>query len=245
MQTPTDTTLRFAFHWDITAKRIGPNLILLEKVRRNNNGFSQDDHQNMLVNFKRLLIGREDVMNEDAKGFDVIRADVASHKLILLHEVDALSSDGSEVKLCLAKNVANESNYHMKVKFYQQKMLDMWLTSQIAGIPRALVGVRSEDGVLTDLKEYPMDDDQALFDIIRAESNFNYFGKNDNQDPWDRTRCFEFLRDFLDYVKNQLMDRQDMDHFLQLKFSGLGMNRGRSMYDTVFVQLKSQDKLIV
>lgn len=80
----------------------------------------------------------------------VFKSKLGGHRLIFGAEVDGLDYDGSsyiELKTC---RVLKETPQF--ATFYQQKLISFWAQSFLAGIPKILVGFRSERGIVKSIE---------------------------------------------------------------------------------------------
>ena len=80
----------------------------------------------------------------------IFKSKLGGHRLIFGAEVDGLDSDGSSyVELKTSRSLKEPSQY---TTFYQQKLISFWVQSFLAGIPKILVGFRSDRGIIKSIE---------------------------------------------------------------------------------------------
>lgn len=77
--------------------------------------------------------------------------------------------------------------------FYRFKMLKWWCQSFLVGIQRVIVGYRNDNGIVNEIKEMPVK--------LMPKLAVNY---------WSPAVCMRFLSDFLNTVKTDMMNVNDV-----------------------------------
>lgn len=80
----------------------------------------------------------------------VFKSKLGGHRLIFGAEVDGLDEDGfSYVELKTGRILKDPNHY---TAFYQQKLMTFWAQSFLAGIPKILIGFRSDRGIVKSIE---------------------------------------------------------------------------------------------
>lgn len=80
----------------------------------------------------------------------IFKSKLGGHRLIFGAEVDGLDKDGtSYVELKTCRVLKDQSQYPA---FYQNKLMSFWAQSFLAGIPKILVGFRSDRGIVKSIE---------------------------------------------------------------------------------------------
>lgn len=80
----------------------------------------------------------------------VFKSKLGGHRLIFGAEVDGLDTNGtSYVELKTCRVLKDQSQYSA---FYQNKLMSFWAQSFLAGIPKILVGFRSDRGIVKSIE---------------------------------------------------------------------------------------------
>lgn len=80
----------------------------------------------------------------------VFKSKLGGHRLIFGAEVDGLDTNGSSyVELKTCRVLKDQSQYSA---FYQNKLMSFWAQSFLAGIPKILVGFRSDRGIVKSIE---------------------------------------------------------------------------------------------
>jgi len=133
---------------------------------------------------------REDqVVNNHAQYCSVVRTGFGKVKMIIGGEVDAVwdikPEDKSRpinwVELKTSAEIFNERD---QIKF-ERKLLKFWAQSFLLGVPKIIVGFRSQDGILQRLEEL---NTQTIPEKVQK------YGKN----LWDGQICINFAAAFLE-----------------------------------------------
>lgn len=80
----------------------------------------------------------------------VFKSKLGGHRLIFGAEVDGLDTNGtSYVELKTCRVLKDQTQY---ANFYQNKLMSFWAQSFLAGIPKILVGFRSDRGLVKSIE---------------------------------------------------------------------------------------------
>lgn len=80
----------------------------------------------------------------------VFKSKLGSHRLIFGAEVDGLDANGnSYVELKTSRILKDQAQY---ASFYQNKLMSFWAQSFLAGIPKILIGFRSDRGLIKSIE---------------------------------------------------------------------------------------------
>jgi RAT1-interacting protein len=145
---------------------------------------------------------REDeVVSNYAQYCSVVRTGFGSVKMILGGEVDAVMAFKPEdrskpIDWVELKTTAIVTNDKEQVK-YERKLLKFWAQSFLLGVPRIIVGYRSQQGYLERLEEL---DVQTIPDKVKLK------GKG----LWDGQTCINFAASFLE-CKHACLPRRDIN----------------------------------
>ena len=139
---------------------------------------------------REYIESREDeVVSNYAQYCSIVRTGLGKVKMILGGEVDAVMAFKPEDKSkpidwVELKTTAIVTNDKEQTK-YERKLLKFWAQSFLLGVPRVIVGYRSQQGILERLEEL---DVQTIPDKIKLR------GKG----LWDGQTCINFAASFLE-----------------------------------------------
>jgi RAT1-interacting protein len=133
----------------------------------------------------------EEVVSNYAQYCSIVRTGFGKSKVIIGGEVDAVEAfkpeDSKEpVKWVELKTTAEITNDRELVK-YERKLLKFWAQSFLLGVPKIVVGYRSQQGILQRLEEI---ETQTIPDRIAHGKRL-----------WDGQTCINFTSSFLDWIK--------------------------------------------
>ena len=84
------------------------------------------------------------------------------------------------------------NSYKQKENFMHFKLLKFWAQSFLAGVPKIIVGLRDDDGIVTSLKEYPT-------------LKIPHLSEEGNAVKWDANLCINFLSKLLNWLKKVVL----------------------------------------
>jgi RAT1-interacting protein len=144
---------------------------------------------------REYLESREnEVVSNYAQYCSVVRTGFGKVKMILGGEVDAVTAFKPDDKTqpvgwVELKTTAMVTNDKEQVK-YERKLLKFWAQSFLLGVPRIIVGYRTQQGMLEQLEEL---DVQTIPDKVKLK------GKG----LWDGQTCINFAASFLECERLQ------------------------------------------
>lgn len=139
---------------------------------------------------REYIDSREDqIVSNYAQYCSIVRTGFGNVKMILGGEVDAVmdfkpTDKSHPVNWVELKTTAAVTNEREQMKF-ERKLLKFWAQSFLLGVPKIIVGYRSQQGILDRLEEL---DTQTIPDKVRLH------GKR----LWDGQTCINFASSFLE-----------------------------------------------
>lgn len=122
----------------------------------------------------------------------VFKSKLGGHRLIFGAEVDGLDSDGkSYVELKTCRILKDPSQYKT---FYQHKLMSFWAQSFLAGIPKILVGFRTDRGIIKSIEYIDVNE------IPRITRN---------KATWCPETMLNFGVIFLDWLKQEMIESSE------------------------------------
>ncbi|KAL9104422.1 MAG: hypothetical protein Q9163_000628 [Psora crenata] len=141
---------------------------------------------------REYIEGREDmIVNNYSQYCSVVKTGIGKAKLIIGGEVDAVwdcrpASKDAPINWVELKTSAEIKTPHDDTK-YQRKLLKFWIQSFLLGVPKIIVGFRSQSGILQRLEELQTKDIPGM---VKKTSGL-----------WDGNICINFTAAFLDWLK--------------------------------------------
>ncbi|OTA03593.1 hypothetical protein A9Z42_0040680 [Trichoderma parareesei] len=138
-----------------------------------------------------FIEGREtQVVNNKEQYCSIVRTGIGKTILCLGGEVDAIwdskpHEKGAPINWVELKTSA-EIRHAGDVEAFHRKLMKYWIQSFLLGVPKIIVGFRSRDGVLVDIKEI---ETQQIPQTVNARPNA----------PWNADICVNFAAAFLEY----------------------------------------------
>lgn len=137
----------------------------------------------------------ESIVNSNEAYCSIVRTRLEKYSLLLGAEVDCCVQ--SHVKkppdnyIELKTSKAMYSHRH-KQNFMKFKLLKFWAQSFLSGLPKVVVGLRDDNGVVSSLKEF-----QTLHIPHLTEDGCSI--------PWNSNICLNFLSNLLDWIKSVVL----------------------------------------
>lgn len=132
----------------------------------------------------------ESPLNTNKEYCVVIRSRLCNHSLVYCAEVDCMElSSNNKVKyveLKTSRQITTERQYRNFCRF---KLLKWWAQSFLIGIPKIICGFRDDDGFVTQLETFMVQDIPKL-----------------SQNLWSSSSCFNFCNEFLTFVKDCVVE---------------------------------------
>ncbi|KAI0439214.1 RAI1 like PD-XK nuclease-domain-containing protein [Xylaria telfairii] len=137
----------------------------------------------------------EHVVSNKAQYCSVVRTGIGKSVLCLGGEVDAIwdskpSKKGAPIKWVELKTSA-EIRDERGMNNFERKLMKFWIQSFLLGVPKIIVGFRSQSGILTKIEEIETISipDTAAKRGVRS---------------WDANICTNFANAFLDWLRNTI-----------------------------------------
>ncbi|KAI0911191.1 RAI1 like PD-XK nuclease-domain-containing protein [Ustulina deusta] len=139
----------------------------------------------------------EHVVNNKAQYCSVVRTGIGKTVLCLGGEVDAIwdskpTQKGAPINWIELKTSA-EIHDDRGMDNFERKLMKFWIQSFLLGVPKIIVGFRSQGGILTKLEE------------IQTASIPGTAAKRGVR-SWDANMCINFASAFLDWLRNTIDD---------------------------------------
>lgn len=129
-------------------------------------------------------------VNTNEEFGSVVRSRLEHHSLVYGAEVDCIDptspDENKYVELKTSRVIQAQRQYENFCKF---KLIKWWAQSFLIGISKVVCGFRDDNGVVLKLQDYPVLDMPAM-------------AKSALQNPWKPAVCFNFLNEFLNFVKS-------------------------------------------
>ncbi|KAI0490897.1 RAI1 like PD-XK nuclease-domain-containing protein [Xylaria cf. heliscus] len=137
------------------------------------------------------------VVSNKAQYCSVVRTGIGKSVLCLGGEVDAIwdskpAQKGAPIKWVELKTSA-EIRDERGMNNFERKLMKFWIQSFLLGVPKIVVGFRSQGGILTKLEE---------IETISIPETAAKRGVR----SWDANTCINFTNAFLDWVRNTIND---------------------------------------
>ncbi|KAH6892240.1 RAI1 like PD-XK nuclease-domain-containing protein [Thelonectria olida] len=138
-----------------------------------------------------------EVVNNKAQYCSIVRTGIGKTTLCLGGEVDAIwdskpKEKGSPINWVELKTSAEIRNQGDMENFHR-KLMKYWIQSFLLGVPKIMVGFRTRDGILVDVKEL---ETQNIPETV-----------NNNPNPkWNADMCVNFAGVFLEWLMQTIND---------------------------------------
>ncbi|KAK3696214.1 hypothetical protein RRG08_027657 [Elysia crispata] len=133
-------------------------------------------------------------VNTNEEFGSVARSRLGVHSLVYGAEVDCVDPNSQHsnqyVELKTSRIIQAQRQYENFCKF---KLIKWWAQSFLIGISRVVCGFRDDDGIVHKLQDYPVMDMPAVAQSVL-------------QNPWKPAVCFNFLDNFLNFVKSVITE---------------------------------------
>ncbi|KAF5018212.1 hypothetical protein F66182_9815 [Fusarium sp. NRRL 66182] len=138
-----------------------------------------------------------EVVNNKAQYCSVVRTGIGKSVLCLGGEVDAIWDSKPEekgtpinwVELKTSAEIRNQGD----MEAFNRKLMKFWIQSFLLGVPRIVVGFRTRDGILVDLKDI---ETHRIPETVNAHPN----------PKWNADMCVNFAATFLDWLMENIND---------------------------------------
>ncbi|KAJ2979110.1 hypothetical protein NUW58_g7290 [Xylaria curta] len=139
----------------------------------------------------------ERIVSNKAQYCSVVRTGIGKTVLCLGGEVDAIwdskpTQKGAPINWIELKTSA-EIRDDRSMNNFERKLMKFWIQSFLLGVPKIIVGFRSQNGILTKLEEIQT----ASIPTTAAKRGVR---------SWDANMCTNFASAFLDWLRNTIND---------------------------------------
>ncbi|KAK7416566.1 decapping endonuclease targeting mRNA [Neonectria magnoliae] len=147
---------------------------------------------------REFIENREnEIVNNKAQYCSVVRTGVGKTILCLGGEVDAIwdskpAEKGSPINWVELKTSAEIRNQG-DMEAFHRKLMKYWIQSFLLGVPKIMVGLRTRDGILVDVKEI---ETQKIPEIVGSQPN----------PKWNADMCVNFAAVFLEWLTKTVND---------------------------------------
>ena len=151
-------------------------------------------------------------MNNNSQYCSIARTGIGSTSLILGGEVDCIlgekpSNPDDPIPWVELKTSAEPPNNHPReAQKYERKLLKFWAQSFLLGVPKIIVGFRTEDGYVTHITE--LETQRIPGQVARGERT------------WNGNVCINMTGAFLDLLKQTIMGQDGVWRIKRKKDSG-------------------------
>ncbi|KAH6686293.1 RAI1 protein [Plectosphaerella plurivora] len=149
---------------------------------------------------RAYIEGREtEVVNNNAQYCSVVRTGIGSTTICIGGEVDAIWDSkpvqpGAPINWVELKTSAEmRPGNHRDVENFHRKLLKFWLQSFLLGVPKIIVGFRTQHGILSSLQEIQT---ATIPDTIARQE----------RPAWNGDMCINFGADFLEWLRGTIND---------------------------------------
>ncbi|CAL1537402.1 unnamed protein product [Lymnaea stagnalis] len=136
-------------------------------------------------------------VNTNAEFGSIVCSRLANHSLMFGAEVDCedvnCKNGNNYVELKTSRIIESQRQYENFCRF---KLLKWWAQSYVLGIPSIVCGFRDDNGVVKKLEDYSV---SKIPRLVQAAL----------KNPWRPTVCFNFLNEFLQFVKTNVTETSD------------------------------------
>ncbi|KAH8821548.1 protein RAI1 [Xylogone sp. PMI_703] len=139
--------------------------------------------------------GREnEIVDNHAQYCSVVRTGIGNTSIIIGGEVDGVwdekPSDDTHINWIELKTSAEIRDDRDMITF-ERKLMKFWIQSFLLGVPKIIVGFRSQNGILQRIEE---------METATIPSTVKKRGKG----TWDGNMCINFAASFLDFLKETI-----------------------------------------
>lgn len=132
-----------------------------------------------------------EIVNNYAQYCSIVKTGIGNTVMVIGGEVDAVwdfkPADGSPINWVELKTTAEIRNDRDLVTL-ERKLMKFWIQSFLLGVPKIIVGFRTQDGFLKRIEE---------MDTASIPSTVKRVGKG----TWDGNMCINFASALLDFIK--------------------------------------------
>ncbi|KAG5796901.1 hypothetical protein H9Q69_004075 [Fusarium xylarioides] len=138
-----------------------------------------------------------EVVNNKAQYCSVVRTGIGKSILCLGGEVDAIWDSKPEEKGSPINWVELKTSVEIRnaggIENFKRKLMKYWIQSFLLGVPRIVVGFRTQDGILVEAREM---ETHRIPDMVNADPN----------PKWNADMCVNFAATFLEWITENIND---------------------------------------
>ncbi|KAK6952237.1 decapping endonuclease targeting mRNA [Daldinia eschscholtzii] len=147
---------------------------------------------------REIIEGRdEQVVNNKAQYCSVVRTGIGKSVLCIGGEVDAIWDSKPEEKGAPINWIELKTSVEIRddrsMQNFERKLMKFWIQSFLLGVPKIIVGFRSQRGILTKLEEIQT----AKIPETAAKRGVR---------SWNANACINFASAFLEWLRNTITD---------------------------------------
>ncbi|KAI1477197.1 protein RAI1 [Daldinia eschscholtzii] len=147
---------------------------------------------------REIIEGRdEQVVNNKAQYCSVVRTGIGKSLLCIGGEVDAIWDSKPEEKGAPINWIELKTSVEIRddrsMQNFERKLMKFWIQSFLLGVPKIIVGFRSQRGILTKLEEIQT----AKIPETAAKRGVR---------SWNANACINFASAFLEWLRNTITD---------------------------------------
>lgn len=147
------------------------------------------------------------VTNTNEAYCSIVRTRLKNHSILIGAEVDCCAKESKErppLNYIELKTTRIMQHYKQKMNFSRYKLLKIWAQSFLVGLPKVVVGMRDDDGIVRELKNY------KTMEIPAMCKEF--------QNHWDPNICMNFLDNLLAWLKHLVtIDNKNVVYMLRFE----------------------------
>lgn len=138
-------------------------------------------------------------MNNNGQYCSIINTTIGSTSLVIAGEVDCVlgnkpDSEDDPIPWVELKTTAEPGNRPEDRLKFERKLLRFWAQSFLLGVPTIVLGFRTQNGLLTRIKELPT---QRLPSMVKQSTQ-----------SWDGNVCINFTAAFLDFLRKTISGKE-------------------------------------
>ncbi|TQS34305.1 hypothetical protein Golomagni_05319, partial [Golovinomyces magnicellulatus] len=142
-----------------------------------------------------IMAREENLVNNHAQYCSVVKTGLGDTSMILGGEIDGVRDvkphdDASMnwIELKTSADVLNERD----ARRFDRKLMKFWIQSYLLGVPKIIIGFRTQDGFLNRIEEF---DTLSIPRMVRRRGNI-----------WDAEMCLNFASDFLNFLRSTITE---------------------------------------
>ncbi|GAO46002.1 RAI1-domain-containing protein [Saitoella complicata NRRL Y-17804] len=156
----------------------------------------------------------KEVVNNIEQYCSIVKTSIGGSRLVLGGEVDCVydykPEDGENPSshYCELKTNKLINTDRDRTSFERYKLLKFWAQSFLLGVPKVIVGYRTNDGILAHIEEL---DTQKIPSMVKKN--------NPQGPPWDASAAINFMAGLLEWLKTAIPEGEGM---WRMEYAGTG-----------------------